>query len=106
MADPKEIMEIDDIEDIVKELNAPVISKNDLKHYYEYLFPYKQFFQWLGNAQSDYFERREFSFTLDNDIYCRFLCFKSDEDFKKAVLNGVPNKIDIGAVYSTLVFLH
>jgi len=28
-------------------------------------------------VESDYFHKREFSFTLENDVYCRYLCFKT-----------------------------
>lgn len=49
---------------------------------------------------SDYFHQREFSFTLANDIYCRYLSFKTAEDFKNNLVDRVPHKIDIGAVYN------
>jgi DNA primase small subunit len=49
---------------------------------------------------SEYFYKREFSFTLKNDVYCRYLCFKKAEDFHKALKEKVPHKIDIGAVYN------
>ena len=28
-------------------------------------------------THSTYFHQREFSFTLANDVYCRYLCFKN-----------------------------
>ena len=49
---------------------------------------------------SSYFHNREFSFTLANDVYCRYLCFKTAENFKETLVNRVPYKIDIGAVYN------
>jgi DNA primase small subunit len=55
----------------------------------------------LGLETTDLFERREFSFTLENDIYVRFQSYKNDEEFKKEVLRGLPIKIDIGAIYNT-----
>ena len=53
-----------------------------------------------GTTQSDYFYNREFSFTLENDVYCRYLCFKNAEDFKKVLIDKSPHKIDIGAVFN------
>ena len=50
--------------------------------------------------QSQYFHNREFSFTLANDVYCRYLCFKTAEQFKETLVSRVPYKIDIGAVYN------
>lgn len=71
-----------------------------LKIFYDRIFPYELFFKWLsynkfktrdGNTLtsiddkevvSDYFYNREFSFTLANDVYCRYLCYKTAEEFK------------------------
>ena len=71
-----------------------------LKIFYERIFPYKMFFKWLSynilktrdehtlvsiddkQVLSDYFYNREFSFTLANDVYCRYLCFKTADEFK------------------------
>lgn len=49
---------------------------------------------------SNYFHNREFSFTLANDVYCRYLCFKTAEQFRETLIDRVPFKIDIGAVYN------
>jgi DNA primase small subunit len=49
---------------------------------------------------STYFHNREFSFTLANDVYCRYLCFKTAEAFKATLVDRVPFKIDIGAVFN------
>lgn len=55
-----------------------------LKQYFRYLFPAQQMYNWLTYYQpdvtlddetkeySDYFYKREFSFTLEGDIYCRY----------------------------------
>ena len=48
----------------------------------------------------DFLFRREFSFTLPGDIYCRYLSFKSADEFKKALESSMPDKIDIGAVFT------
>jgi hypothetical protein len=49
------------------------------------------------------FAKREFSFTLENDIYVRYQSYVSEKDFKNDVLNKKPHKIDIGAVYNARV---
>jgi DNA primase small subunit len=51
-------------------------------------------------VESDYFHKREFSFTLENDVYCRYLCFKTAEQFKATLVDRLPFKIDIGAVFN------
>jgi DNA primase small subunit len=54
-------------------------------------------FNILGDAD---LERREFSFTLDGDLYLRFLSFKDAAEFKEELKKKKPIKIDIGAVYA------
>mmetsp|Transcript_35895 Transcript_35895/g.55101 ORF Transcript_35895/g.55101 Transcript_35895/m.55101 type:complete len:109 (+) Transcript_35895:160-486(+) len=49
---------------------------------------------------SEYFYHREFSFTLANDIYCRYLCFKTADELHSSLVGKVPHKIDIGAVFN------
>ncbi|XP_010676305.2 uncharacterized protein LOC104892163 [Beta vulgaris subsp. vulgaris] len=79
-----------------------------LKLYYAKLFPYSDMFKWMsyGNdgkhpgCDQSYFGRREFSFTLDNDIYLRFQSFKTASELESAVKEKCPFKIDIGPVYS------
>ncbi|KAF7132718.1 hypothetical protein RHSIM_Rhsim09G0008900 [Rhododendron simsii] len=79
-----------------------------LKIYYGKLFPHEDIFKWLsyGNdrkhpgCDQSYFGRREFSFTLDNDIYLRFQSFNGVSELKKSINEKCPVKIDIGAVYN------
>ncbi|KAK1298998.1 hypothetical protein QJS10_CPB14g01034 [Acorus calamus] len=47
-----------------------------------------------------YFGRREFSFTLENDIYLRFQSFNSATELEHAIREKCPFKINIGPVYS------
>lgn len=56
-------------------------------------------------CDQSFFGRREFSFTLDNDIYLRFLSFKDALELEKAIKEQCPFKIDIGPVYSVDVRL-
>ncbi|CAI0456179.1 unnamed protein product [Linum tenue] len=72
------------------------------------LFPYGDIFRWMsyGNdgkhpaCDKSYFGRRELSFTLENDIYLRFLSFNSVSELEKGIREKCPFKIDIGPVYS------
>lgn len=72
--------------------------------YYKRIFPYKQFFKWLsyGEDPKDYFQKREFSFTLANEVYVRFLSFSDQEDMENVIKKKCPHKIDIGAVYNCM----
>ncbi|XP_068656751.1 uncharacterized protein [Aristolochia californica] len=79
-----------------------------LKVYYGKLFPHAEVFKWMsyGNdgkhpaCDESYFGRREFSFTLENDIYLRFLSFNNATEMENAIKEKCPVKIDIGPVYS------
>ncbi|KAK4601327.1 hypothetical protein RGQ29_010759 [Quercus rubra] len=92
------------------ELNAVPdgFNANYLKVYYGKLFPHADIFKWMsyGNdgkhpgCDESYFGRREFSFTLDNDIYLRFQSFNSVSQLENSIKEKCPFKIDIGPVYS------
>jgi DNA primase small subunit len=84
---------------------------NDLCSNSNRFFPSSDFCRWLSygtvgtsssnqRSQNDFLFRREFSFTLPGDIYCRYLSFKTAEEFKTALENSLPDKIDIGAVFT------
>ena len=76
-----------------------LFDEDRLKIYYDRIFPFQLMFKWISynklvqrdnkslisledGTQSTYFHKREFSFTLANDVYCRYLCFRSAEQFK------------------------
>ncbi|KAK2723924.1 hypothetical protein QYM36_002321 [Artemia franciscana] len=46
------------------------------------------------------FPFREFSFTLADDVYIRYMSFQDEEDWEETVIGRVPHKIDIGAIYN------
>jgi DNA primase small subunit len=79
-----------------------IITKENMQIYYKNFFPYHSFFLWLGKDNSEYFERREFSFTMPDERYFRFQCFKNETELKNQIIKLQPKKIDIGAVYNTL----
>jgi DNA primase catalytic subunit len=51
-------------------------------------------------CDQSYVRRREFSFTLENDIYLRFQSFDSAAELESSIKEKCPFKIDIGPVYS------
>lgn len=83
-------------------------NANYLRIYYGKLFPHADMFKWMsyGNdgkhpgCDKSYFGRREFSFTLENDIYIRFQSFNSVTELENSIKEKCPFKIDIGPVYS------
>lgn len=110
------LMDID-CEDFIKEVerefptkvavnnNYPRLSlsrKDLLALYYSKIFPIKSLVRWLsyGNERQ-YLMCREFSFTLDNDIYVRYITTENAAMLAKKLQKDVPVKIDIGAIYSS-----
>lgn len=83
-----------------------LVTQEGMKIYYEKYFPYEIFCSWLGQGDVDHFQRREFSFTLQNDVYFRFQSFSSNEELKKQIIKHCPKKIDIGAMYNVLPTQH
>jgi DNA primase small subunit len=67
-------------------------------------------FNWLSysndpNSQAPgndrgFFMRREWSFTLEDDIYWRYQSFRDVSEFSQQIQKNNPHKIDIGAVFT------
>ena len=58
-------------------------------------------FNWLSyTGGSEYFINREWSFTMEDDIYIRYQCFRDETEMKNAMQKRQPHKIDIGAVFT------
>ncbi|KAL4423871.1 hypothetical protein ABPG75_001172 [Micractinium tetrahymenae] len=79
-----------------------------MKLYYSRLFPHQEMYKWLayGNdgkhpkSDGTFFQRREFCFTLDGDIFVRYQSFKDGGEMAAALKDRCPSKIDIGPVYN------
>lgn len=52
------------------------------------------------SAEDGIFCNREFSFTLQDDIYIRYLSFENQSELEQAIIQRLPFKIDIGPVLS------
>lgn len=77
-----------------------------LEEYYKRLFPISSLLKWLGfgpsEEQRQKFQRREFSFTLQDDIYLRYQSYDDLNKFKEDLVKKLPIKIDIGGVYTQI----
>lgn len=79
-------------------------SRELMQVYYSRLFPVSLLHRMLG-SDSKAFTHREFSFTIKSpageEIYLRYQNFADANELHDALLKRLPDKIDIGAVYST-----
>ena len=82
--------------------------RDQLQKYYKLLYPANLLCSWFSYSQAQpgaaniLLARREFSMTLQigqEEIYKRFLSFKSSKEFQAALVNEIPIKMDIGAIY-------
>eukprot|EP01038_Epipyxis_sp_PR26KG_P012349 gene12349-16562_t len=90
--------------------NIQEFSVDLLRVYYGRLFPYESMFNWLSygndpnseNAAVDksFFPNREWSFTIEDDIYIRYQSFRDQSEMMAAIQKRQPHKIDIGAIFS------
>ena len=57
----------------------------------------------LSSAETGSFSLREFSFTLEGDVYLRYQSFDSQAALEEGIKKHQPYKIDIGAIFSVRV---
>ena len=55
------------------------------------------------SGDCDTFCHREFSFTLEDDVYVRYQSFDSQESLEEGIRKATPYKMDIGAIFSVRV---
>ncbi|CAF1389504.1 unnamed protein product [Rotaria magnacalcarata] len=86
-----------------QQVDETFVTPWNLAIYYRRIFPSHIYCKWLAYgepATCSQFAQREFSFTLENDVYRRYLSFSNHMEFEKELIKLCPEKIDIGAVYS------
>ncbi|KAI5075976.1 hypothetical protein GOP47_0008041 [Adiantum capillus-veneris] len=101
-------MQIDECPPPERAKATNMFSPDYLRLYYSRLFPFSDMCRWLsyGNdakhpgCDSSFLGRREFSFTLEHDIYVRYLSFHDANEMESSIREKCPYKIDIGAVYN------
>ncbi|KAF1963438.1 DNA primase small subunit [Byssothecium circinans] len=76
---------------------------NIMRAFYQRLFPFRYFFQWLNHSAvpTNDFAHREFAMTLQNDALVRYQSYATADLMRKACIQDVPPRIDIGPIYST-----
>ncbi|KAF5828599.1 hypothetical protein DUNSADRAFT_17335 [Dunaliella salina] len=91
-----------------RSLALDALGGGRIEHYPAKLYPHQQMYKWLayGNdtkhlrADPSLFQKREFCFTMDGDIFVRYQSFKDGNDLAEAIVRKCPSKIDIGPVYT------
>jgi len=76
-----------------------------LRIYYDRLFPFIGMYRWLSYSSDpttpkDFFLRREFTFVLAGDVYCRYQSFRDADEYRAKVMSQQPVRMEIGAVYT------
>ncbi|MES1904743.1 MAG: primase, DNA, polypeptide 1 (49kDa) [Paramarteilia canceri] len=74
-----------------------------LVQYYKSHFPAELICNWLRsnkNEDSDNLNRREIAFTLENEVFLRYLSFQDAEALRTELIKKKPQKIHIGPAYT------
>ena len=77
-------------------------SPQMLHLYYSRLFPYSFLYDWLSYGDKSLFSRREFSFTIEDEVILRYRSFNSCDELCQGIIKRSPQKIDIGAVFQAV----
>ncbi|PVH94382.1 prim-pol domain-containing protein [Periconia macrospinosa] len=74
-----------------------------MRVFYQRLFPFRFFFQWLNHSvvPGKDFANREFALSLQSGILVRYQSYPTHDLLRKALIQDVPPRIDIGPIYST-----
>ncbi|KAH0486977.1 MAG: uncharacterized protein KVP18_005075 [Porospora cf. gigantea A] len=82
-----------------------MVNPHHLSFYYDRLFPFEVMANWLSYGKESRLPRREFSLSLDGDIYVRWQCFKDSDAWRQKLVRCSPvaEKMDIGASYAISV---
>lgn len=81
---------------------AAYSDSNILSQFYQRLLPFRPLFQWLNHSATPRpdFQHREFAFTLSGDRYVRYQSFATADLLRKACVQLVPERFEIGPQYS------
>ena len=68
-------------------------------------YPFQSLFNWLNREHnpSRFFTQREFTLTLENDVYLQYNPFKDPDDLNKQIKKLNLSRFEIGAVYNARV---
>lgn len=88
-------------------VDAETVRKS-MKDYYAKAYPADLLYKWLAyghdgkhlRGDKSFPNRREFCFTLEGEIFARYQNFASAQEFREALKNKLPTKIDIGPVFN------
>lgn len=99
-----------DVVPVPMEIESGLMKMEDfnpdlLRIYYDRLFPFIGMYRWLSYSSDpttpkDFFLRREFTFVLEGDVYCRYQCFRNADEYRAKVMAQQPVRMEIGAVYT------
>ena len=82
-----------------------VLNQQDMQFYYGHVYPYKPIYQWLNRSFSDNGTRnminREIAIEFKTGAYGRYFSFPTLKLFKEKMINDIPNRFEIGAIYSS-----
>lgn len=79
------------------------MSSDNLRYYYQHLYPYDAMYKWLTYNDKVPLHHRELSFEYPNESVQRYVKFKSAQEMKArmtSVDEEAPRKIDAGAVWT------